>query len=180
VQVAHPLIPFVTEEIWSFLPGAEGLLAGREAVGFEPAWVDEDAEAQVGRAIEAVQELRGWRDRVEVPPAALVPARLEADGYDATIEQVARLARLELRADGGDPVASVTIPGGAVHVLAGGAFDPAAAERRNAERRAEIEGEIARAEGKLANEGFVSRAPAEVVAAEREKLERLRADLEAM
>ncbi len=180
VQVAHPLIPFVTEEIWSFLPGAEGLLAGREAVGFEPAWVDEDAEAQVGRAIEAVQELRGWRDRVEVPPAALVPARLEADGYDATIEQVARLARLALRADGGDPVASVAIPGGAVHVLAGGAFDPAAAERRSAERRAEIEGEIARAEGKLANEGFVSRAPAEVVAAEREKLERLRADLEAM
>jgi valyl-tRNA synthetase len=105
---------------------------------------------------------------------------MEADGYDATIAQVARLARLELRADGGDPVASVAIPGGAVHVLAGGAFDPAAAERRNAERRVEIEGEIARAQDKLANEGFVARAPAEVVAAEREKLERLRADLEAL
>jgi valyl-tRNA synthetase len=180
VQVAHPLIPFVTEEIWSFLPGAEGLLAGREAVGFEPAWVDQDAEDQVGRAIAAVQELRGWRQRVEVPPAAFVPARLEADGYDAMVEQVARLARFELRADSGDPVASVAIPGGAVHVLAGGAFDPAAAERRNAERRAEIEGEIGRAESKLANEGFVSRAPSEVVAAEREKLERLRADLEAL
>jgi valyl-tRNA synthetase len=180
VQVAHPLIPFVTEEIWSFLPGAEGLLAGREAVGFEPAWLDQDAEDQVGRAIAAVQELRGWRERVEVPPAAFVPARMEADGYDATIEQVARLARLELRADGGDPVASVAIPGGAVHVLAGGAFDPAAAERRNAERRVEIEGEIARAQDKLANEGCVARAAAEVVAAEREKLERLRADLEAL
>ena len=65
-------------------------------------------------------------------------------------------------------------------MLAGGAFDPAAAQRRNAERRAEIEAEIARAEGKLANEGFVARAPAEVVAAEREKLQRLRADLEAL
>src|SRR4051812_38880905 len=82
VQVAHPLIPFVTEEIWSFLPGAEGLLAGREAVGFEPASVDEEAEQRVGRAIAAVQELRGWRERVEVAPGAFLPARVVAEGYD--------------------------------------------------------------------------------------------------
>jgi len=77
-------------------------------------------------------------------------------------------------------VASVAIPGGAVHVLAGGAFDPAAAERRSAERRVKIEGEIARAEGKLANRGFVDKAPAQVVEAEREKLTRMQAELEAL
>jgi valyl-tRNA synthetase len=180
VQVAHPLIPFVTEEIWSFLPGAEGLLAGREAVGFEPAWVDEDAEEQVGRAIEAVQELRGWRERVEVAPGAFLPARVVAEGYEDVIEFIAERARLELPPDGGDPVATVAIPGGSVEVLAGGAFDPAAAERRKAEKTAQIESEIARSEGKLSNEGFVAKAPSDVVQAERDKLERLRAELEAL
>jgi valyl-tRNA synthetase len=178
VQVAHPLIPFVTEEIWSFLPEAEGLLAGREAVGFEPAWVDEDADEQVGRAIEAVQELRGWRERVEVAPGAFLPARLVAEGYDEVVDFVAERARLELQPDGGDPVATVAIPGGAVHVLAGGGFDPAAAEGRRAAKTAQLESEIARSEGKLANEGFVAKAPPEVVQAERDKLERLRKELE--
>jgi valyl-tRNA synthetase len=178
VQVAHPLIPFVTEEIWSFLPGADGLLAGREAVGFEPAWLDEEAEGRVGRAIAAVQELRGWRERVEVAPGAFLPARVVAEGYDDVLEFIAERARLELHSDVGDPVATVAIPGGTVEVLAGGGFDPAAAERRHAEKRGEYESEIARAEAKLANDGFVAKAPAEVVQAERDKLERLRRELE--
>ena len=99
LELAHPVIPFVTEEIWSYVPGAEGLLAGRAATGFEAAWLDPEAEGRVGRAIAAVQELRGWRDRVEVRPGDLVPARLSAEGYEDTIEQVARLARLELSAE---------------------------------------------------------------------------------
>jgi valyl-tRNA synthetase len=65
-------------------------------------------------------------------------------------------------------------------VLAGGGFDPEQAERRRAERRAELEAEVARAEGKLANERFVERAPAHVVEGERAKLERLRGELEAL
>jgi valyl-tRNA synthetase len=182
LELAHPIIPFVTEEIWSYLahPPERGLLAGRAVEGLEPTWIDDEAEARVGRAIEAVRALRGWRDDVEVRPGEAVPARLAAEGYDDTLEQVARLARLELRENGGDPVASVPIPGGAVEILAGGGFDPEAAERRRAERRAGLEAEIARSEGKLANESFVAKAPADVVEAEREKLARLRADLEAV
>jgi valyl-tRNA synthetase len=132
----------------------------------------------VGRAIEAVQELRGWRERVEVAPGAFLPARLVAEGYDEVVDFVAERARLELQPDGGDPVATVAIPGGAVHVLAGGGFDPAAAEGRRAAKTAQLESEIARSEGKLANEGFVAKAPPEVVQAERDKLERLRKELE--
>ncbi len=180
VQIAHPLIPFVTEEIWSYLPGAEGLLAGAQGAGFEPAWVDEEAEARVERAIAAVTGLRSWRERMDVAPSAFVPARLDAEGYDDLADQVARLARLELSSDGGEPVATVPIPGGAVHMLAGGAFDPAAAQHRRDERREHLSGEISRAERKLANEGFVAKAPPEVVQAERDKLAGLRADLEAL
>ena len=65
-------------------------------------------------------------------------------------------------------------------MLPGGGFDPEEADRRRARRRAELEAEVARAEGKLGNERFVERAPAHVVADERAKLERLRGELEAL
>ena len=181
LTLAHPVIPFVTEEIWSFVPGREGeLLAGRRASAPDVALVDQAAEAEVGRAIDAVRALRGWRDRVGCSPGDRVPVRLAADGYEATAAQVARLARLELSGDGGDPVATVTIPGGSVLVLPGGGFDPQAAEHRRQERRRALEAEVARSESKLANRGFVEKAPAAVVEGEREKLARLRADLEAV
>jgi valyl-tRNA synthetase len=129
--LAHPIIPFVTEEVWSHLPGVGDLLMSRR-----------------------------W------------------PGYDATAPLVARLARLELSPDGGDPAAAIVVPGGTVEILAGGAgFDPAEAARKLAEQRAHLEAEVERAEGKLANQGFVAKAPEAVVAAEREKLERLRAEL---
>jgi valyl-tRNA synthetase len=74
--------------------------------------------------------------------------------------------------------ASVAIPGGVVQVLPSEEVDQQAADKRIAERRATLEREIARAEGKLANEGFVSKAPADVVQAERDKLARYREELE--
>ncbi|MFL5820079.1 MAG: valine--tRNA ligase [Solirubrobacteraceae bacterium] len=180
LAMAHPVIPFVTEEIWSHLPGAEGLLAGRRVTEPDGALVDPQAEEQVARAIEAVREVRGWRDRVGVTARDRVPARLEAAGYESMADQVARLARLDLFPDGDDSVARVTIPGGTVLVFAGGGFDPEAAERRRAQRRRDLQAEIARSEAKLANQGFVDRAPAAVVDGERDKLQRLRGELDAL
>ena len=180
LALAHPVIPFVTEEIWTFVPGADGLLAGRVAPA-AAAGEDPEAEAEVERAIAAVRELRGWRDRVGCRPSDRIPARLDAAGYERTAGQVARLARLELAgADGDDPVATVSIPGGSVLVLPGGGFDPQAAERRRGERAEGLRAEIARSEGKLGNRGFVEKAPAAVVQAERDKLAGLHEELEAL
>jgi valyl-tRNA synthetase len=185
LQLAHPVIPFVTEEIWSFVPGAEGLLAARQAPPVEAVGTpDPETERALGDAIAAVQALRGWREGIGAPAGARIPARLEASGYEQTAEHVGRLARLELELDGGGAgeaaVASIAIPGGAVQILPTDAVDLGAAERRIAARRAELEADIARSKGKLANEGFVAKAPEAVVAAEREKLERLRAELGAL
>ncbi|MBV9416216.1 MAG: class I tRNA ligase family protein [Solirubrobacterales bacterium] len=181
LAIAHPMIPFVTEEIYRYIPGAEGLLAAGLADA-PAAAVDAGAEASVGRAIEAVQALRGWRDFAGVKAAATVPARLAAEGYEETGEHVARLARLSWSAepDGADPVASVPIPGGAIEILPSDDVDLEGAQRRVAAERAKLEAEIERAERKLGNEGFVAKAPAHVVAAEREKLARLRAELDAL
>jgi valyl-tRNA synthetase len=177
LALAHPIIPFVTEEIWSHVPGADGLLLVHRYPEPDEALSDEAAEADVRRAIAATQELRGWRDRVGAAAGKAVPARLEADGYESTAEHIARLARVEWSADGGEPVATVGVPGGSVLVLASEAVDLEAATKRAAAQRATLEKEIARAEGKLANAGFVAKAPAAVVEKERRKLEELKREL---
>jgi valyl-tRNA synthetase len=178
LALAHPIIPFVTEEIYGFIPGADGLLAG--GIPSQAAATDSQAEASVARLIEAVQALRAWRDVAEVKAGATLPARLAANGYEETQEQLARLAHLSFTPDGGDPAVSVPIPGGAIDVLPAAELDLDIAERKRAARRTEVEAEIERAERKLANQGFVSKAPPEVVAAERDKLEALRRELETL
>jgi valyl-tRNA synthetase len=179
LAIAHPMIPFVTEEIYRYVPGASGLLAAGLPRAPE-APLDERAEASVARVIEAVQALRGWRDFAGVRAAATVPARLAAEGYEDTGEHLARLGRLSFTADGGDPVATVPVPGGAIEILPSEDVDVEGAQRRLAARRAKLAEEIERAERKLGNQGFVAKAPAEVVQAERDKLERLRAELESL
>jgi valyl-tRNA synthetase len=179
VALAHPLIPFETEEIYSHIPGVEGLLAAR--VTDEPAPIDEQAEAEITNVIEAVQRLRAWRDVAGVKAGQVVSARLAAAGYENTREHLARLGRVSLDNDAGaGTVATVPIPGGALEILAGDGLDAGAAERKRQERRAKLEIEIERAERKLANRGFVDKAPTQVVEAERGKLERLRSELEAL
>jgi valyl-tRNA synthetase len=177
IALAHPIIPFVTEEIWSYVPGAAGLLAASEWPAAHAALVDEAAEHAVERQFAAVQALRGWRQAVGVPPGPRLPARLEADGYDELADGIALLARLEWSPNGAEAVATVPIPGGAVAVLASDAVDVEADRQRREKQRETLQAEIRRAEGKLANQGFVAKAPEQVVQAEREKLEGLRREL---
>ncbi len=180
LALAHPVIPFVTEEIWSFVPGSDGLLMAQPFPAADESLIDDAAEAEIARAIEAVQALRGWRDSVGAPPGRALEARLDADGYDRMRDAVARLARVEWSGNGTQPVATVQVPGGSIAILTEDAVDSAAEAERTAKARTRLEGDIARAEGKLANQGFVAKAPPQVVEAEREKLARLRAELEAL
>jgi valyl-tRNA synthetase len=175
--LAHPVIPFVTEELWSHVPGAEDLLATQRAAGPDDSLRDPDAEARVGAVIAAVTALRSWRDDAGVKPGQVLPARL--DGLDGDGELVARMARLDLEGDG-ETTAAVPFAGGMVEIRAGALVDPAEEERKREAERERLRGEIARAESKLANEGFVAKAPEQLVAGEREKLDRLRRELEAL
>ncbi len=180
LTLLHPMMPFVTEEIWSFLPGERGLLAASAWPEQRPDAIDPHAERVVGDLIEAVTSVRRWRDEVGVPAGTRVRARVAAAGYEETAAHLAQLARLEL-AEGdvnGDVETSVAIPGGAVQVYATEAVDAGEAERRRQAKRDQLSGEIKRAEGKLSNQQFVDKAPPHVVQAEREKLQRFRAELE--
>jgi valyl-tRNA synthetase len=174
LRLLHPVMPFVTEEIWSLMPGDErGLLAVAEFPVADESRFDEDAERDVGRMIEAVTALRRYRDEVGAKPGAALNGVLAAEGYDGLREHIGRLSRTTLldgAADGDPVLASVPVPGGAVQVLPSGAFDPEEARERVDKKRAGLLQEIERAEKKLANENFVAKAPEAVVAEERRKL----------
>ena len=183
IATAHPIIPFVTEELWDLLgyTRAEGLLAAGRLPEPDDALRDPAAERAMSRAIEAIKALRTWRDSVRVKAGAIVPGVLRAGGYEETAARVAGIARFGFTdGNGAEPVATIAIPGGAVDVLASDAVDLGAAGERLAKARETLEQEIARAASKLANERFVAKAPAPVVDAERAKLERLRAELAAL
>jgi valyl-tRNA synthetase len=171
LALLHPLMPFVTEEVWSYHPSSKGHLAVHSFPRVEESLFDADAEAEAERGIELTGRLRAWREMVEAPVASKLSGRVDGERPP---EFVGRLARFEFGEDGGDPIAAV----GQVKVLASAEIDAAAVATRLEKRREELRAEVARAEGKLANEKFVARAPAELVEEERAKLERHRAELE--
>jgi valyl-tRNA synthetase len=170
LALLHPTMPFVTEEIWSSHPAREGHLVVHPFPAADPSLFDEAAEADVESGIGLTQRLRAWRDLAGVPAGAMLAAAIdgvEPPGF------VARLSRFEFDGVGSEPVAAV----GPVRVLASEQLDGAAVAARLDKRREELRAEVERAERKLGNEGFVAKAPAEVVEEERGKLERYRAEL---
>ena len=182
LATAHPMIPFVTEELWGVLPGADGTLLAQSRLPLpDDALVDPAAEAAVASAIEAITAVRGWRQEQGVKPGDRLAVRISMPGADPELRAlVARMARLEDGADG-DAAATFGLPGGGtVEVLPGGGFDPAQAAGKLDEQRKHLQSEITRAERKLGNQGFVAKAPEAVVAAEQAKLDRLRDELAAL
>jgi valyl-tRNA synthetase len=172
LSLAHPFMPFVTEEIYSYLPGAEA-----EALVVHPfpapddSLVDADAEREIGAAIELTRGLRRWRDLAGVAAGDVLAAR--ANG-DAPHELVSRLARVDFGAADGQAMATV----GGVDLLETEGIDAEAVRARIDERREKLRFEVKRAEGKLSNARFVEKAPADVVDEERQKLDAYRAELE--
>jgi valyl-tRNA synthetase len=183
LRVLHPVMPFVTEEIWSLMPGERGLLAMAEWPTTDESLFDDQAEADIGDLIELITQVRRYREDLAAKPSAALRGRLSPDGHDWLRSPLARLARVELVEDDGsdgDVLATVSWRGGVLELLPSEAFDPAEAERRLAARRDVLTAEIQRSEDKLANQQFVERAPAEVVAAERRKLEDFRETLRSL
>jgi valyl-tRNA synthetase len=171
LTLLHPVMPFVTEEIWSYMPGERGLLASAPWPAPDDTLFDDEAEAEVGQVIQTVTALRRYRDDARVPAGATLRAHVSEPM--SMQEQIARLTRLEFVEDGEEPVAVV----GPIEILPSEVISAEDQTEREAARRAHIESEIARAEGKLANDGFVKKAPAEVVQGERDKLARLQEEL---
>jgi valyl-tRNA synthetase len=170
LRLLHPVIPFVTEALWTSLTGGESLVVAQWPVarGAEP---DTAAADRIESVQRLVTEIRRFRSDQEVKPGQRVPARLsgvELAGLTEHASAVAALARLTPPAESFTASASleVALPGGTVTVQLdlSGTVDLAAERKRLAKDLAAAEKELAQTEAKLRNPQFADRAPAEVVA----------------
>ncbi len=121
LALLHPIMPFVTEEIWSYHPWRQGPLVVHAFPRAEESLLDPAAEAELAEGIRLTRRLRAWRDLAGVPAAAVLEARIEGE---PPAEFVGRLSRFEFGDGDGDTVASV----GPVEVLGSDQLDAGAVE----------------------------------------------------
>jgi valyl-tRNA synthetase len=188
LRLLHPVMPFITEELWHRMGyGPEGSLireAWPEAVAVPDAAA---ARAELDWVVRLISEVRTVRSEMNVAPSVTVPLLL-AGASGESLDRAARwsdaIRRLgratEIRALEGE------VPKGAVQAVVGEAtimlpladvIDLAAERARLAKERARVEGEAQKIEAKLGNETFVSRAPEEVVEENRDRLAAARSEM---
>jgi valyl-tRNA synthetase len=170
LRLVHPVMPHITEELWR-LAGHDELLLLQSWPKPGDAPRDADAEAAVGSAFDLVGQLRQLRGEIELPPRARLD--VTADDLDRTapvkelIEGLAFVSFADANGAHGIPVSSGDLTLRVIDQQVS-----AQLQKRLSGRLATARDELERAEGKLANERFVSKAKPELVEAEREKVER--------
>ena len=190
LRLLHPLMPFVTEELWRSLPRVEELPPSLVFTAMpqpEDFVRDEQAEADGERLVAIVRALRSIRSEMNVPPSTRIPLLIGGEAASVAaaralaseISSLARVASIEW-IDGNDRPrgAAVAAAGGVeLFVPLAGLIDVDAERARLEKSRLKLEKDVARIEKKLGNESFLERAPAEVVDKERGKLEDLQGEL---
>ena len=179
LKLLHPFMPFITEEIYSSLPGEEGFIMVKDYPEYREDFTFAAAEEDMNRIIDAIKAIRVRRNEMGVVPSRKAKLFVETkypetfSGATAFFEKLASAASLEVVEDYADENAVKIITDSAtIHIPLGDLVDFEAERARLKKELDAMESEIKRAEGKLSNEGFVSRAPAAVVEAEKAKLEK--------
>jgi len=186
LRLLHPLMPFVTEEIWQALSAAAPSVVSGEPLLIRAAWPaaaprDANAESAFDDLATLIRGVRNLRTEAGTPAGAWVPLTVVPTGPEATaaldsgsayLQALARVRPIEVRGDADRPQLVAASPLGAAWLGVDTAADTAVADRRRS-HVADLELNIERLRGLLANEAFVARAPAAVVERERERLAEL-------
>ncbi|HEU4646371.1 MAG TPA: valine--tRNA ligase [Burkholderiales bacterium] len=183
LRLAHPIIPFITEELWQTVAPLAGKTG--ETVMLAPyprsqaEKIDEAAEREIAFAKELVNAARNLRSEAKIPPKDRITFYVTGELGAAAASAMAALARAaELKTfavlpPSDSPVAIV----GPHRLMPHIEVDPEAERARIAKETARLEGEIAKARSKLDDASFVERAPAHVVQQMRDRLDNFQATL---
>jgi valyl-tRNA synthetase len=183
MRLLHPFMPFVTEEIWSFLPGHDKPLIISQWPEVDGAAIDDAAEAQMDILMDMVHGIRNVRAEYDVDAGRRISVVVapgshagNIQAYDYLFSRLCNVNDLQLlNGAAPDEAASVVVSDVTVYLPLKGLIDYAAEIERLSKEQGKLQEQIAKSEGTLSNEGFVSRARPDVVQRERDKL----ADLQA-
>jgi valyl-tRNA synthetase len=172
LRLAHPFIPFITEELWQKVAPLAGK-AG-ETIMLQPypksqaERIDEAAEKEIALAKDVVNAARNQRSEMKVPPKQKLKYQMTGQPSVSTAVAMTTLAKAsELEVVSELKTSVVVGPHRLMPIIE---LDPEAERTRLTKEVARLEGEIGRAKAKLANASFVERAPAQVVEQERARL----------
>jgi len=180
LRLLHPVMPFVTEELWTALTGEDSVMVSAWPTF---AFADRAAEAEISSMMRLVTEIRRFRSDQGLRPSQRVAARLagiEATplaGHEARIRSLLRLDTVDPAAEGFTASASIELEGITAELDVAGVIDVAAERRRMEKDLAAARAEAEQAERKLANAAFTAKAPAAVVDKTRQRLETAQADI---
>ncbi|MFD7556961.1 MULTISPECIES: valine--tRNA ligase [unclassified Streptomyces] len=177
LRLLHPVVPFVTETLWTTLTGRESLVIADwpKDSGFR----DEAAEAEIEQVQAVVTEVRRFRKEQGLQDGQKVPARLDLTGtalapHEGAIRQ---LLRLQPEGDSFSATATLPVAGATVALDLSGTIDVAAERKRLSKDLAAAEKEKQQAEAKLGNEAFIAKAPDNVVDKIKGRLAKAEADI---
>ncbi len=186
LRLAHPIIPFVTEELWQKVSVAAATRRADEETSvmiapypeFDEAAIDETSDARTALIKQMIDAVRNLRGEMQLSPSTRVPLMIEGDAQTVAVvkDYIAFLARLSevdhvesIDAVNEGAVAPVAIVGN-FKLMLKVEIDVAAERERLSKEIKRLEGELAKCNGKLGNKSFVERAPAAVVEQEKKRL----------
>jgi valyl-tRNA synthetase len=192
LRALHPLMPFITEEIWQrvapLVDRAGPTIMHAAYPQAEEFAADTEAERTVAWIQKFVLGIRQIRGEMDISPGRRLPALLQnasptdlvfAQQQRSLIERLAGLESVLVLADGASaPESAIALVGDLIVLVPlAGLIDPAAESERLGKRITKTQSELGKARGKLENNNFVYNAPAEVVAQQRERVAQFEGDL---
>ena len=182
LKLLHPFMPFLTEQVYKYLPDSEGFLMLQKWPEYEEGLVFAEDEQKMQGVMEIIRSIRNLRSEMNVAPSKrtrlmLLPAEGWAEtlrGGDGYFRRLAGAEQVEILTDRNEmteKTVSAVITAGELFIPLGDLVDVEKEVARLTKELENLKKETARSEGMLKNPGFLSKAPAHLVQAEKDKLE---------
>ena len=191
LKLLHPFMPFLTEQVYKYLPESEGFLMLQKWPEFDQSLVFSDDEQKMQGVMEIIRSIRNLRSEMNVAPSRrtrlmLLPAEGWAEtlrGGEGYFRRLAGAEQVEFLADRNAATGknvSAVVTSGELFIPLGDLVDFEKEVARLTKELENLKKETARSEGMLKNPGFLSKAPAQLVQTERDKLEAAKAKAAAL
>lgn len=190
IKLLHPFMPYITEEIYSFMPNKKDMLINEEWVEYDEKLSYSEAEEKINIMIEAVTAIRNARAEMDIAPSKKSKLIFVTENFETreileemqmdfkTLASCNEIEFVDGNMEEPDDAISIVQNKFKIFIPLAGLIDYKKELDRLEKEYKKVTGEIQRAEGKLANEKFVNKAPEKLVQAEKDKLVKYKEILE--